>query len=55
MGEKRNSYIPARPDVYYGGLGQWQSWEHFLGITINDDDNNDNRNNKLDHTDGNFD
>lgn len=32
MGEKRNSYIPARPDEYYGRLGQWISWEHFLGL-----------------------
>lgn len=31
MGEKRNPYIPARPDEYYGRLGQWISWEHFLG------------------------
>ena len=23
MGEKRNSYIPSRPDEYYGKLGQW--------------------------------
>jgi hypothetical protein len=23
MGEKRNSYIPSRPDEYYGRLGQW--------------------------------
>jgi hypothetical protein len=30
MGEKRNPYIPARPDEYYGRLGQWISWEHFL-------------------------
>mmetsp|Transcript_13317 Transcript_13317/g.19595 ORF Transcript_13317/g.19595 Transcript_13317/m.19595 type:complete len:193 (-) Transcript_13317:61-639(-) len=32
MGEKRNAYIPARPDEYYGRLGQWISWEHFLGV-----------------------
>lgn len=31
MGEKRNAYIPSRPDEYYGRLGQWISWEHFLG------------------------
>ena len=31
MGEKRNAYIPARPDEYYGALGQWISWDHFLG------------------------
>jgi len=30
-GEKRNSYIPARPDEYYGRLGKWQGWQHFLG------------------------
>mmetsp|Transcript_61508 Transcript_61508/g.181774 ORF Transcript_61508/g.181774 Transcript_61508/m.181774 type:complete len:256 (-) Transcript_61508:592-1359(-) len=32
-GEKRNSYIPARPEEYYGRLGQWISWDHFLGKT----------------------
>jgi hypothetical protein len=31
LGEKRNSYIPSRPDEYYGRLGQWISWDHFLG------------------------
>jgi len=31
MGEKRNSYIPNRPDEYYGELGVWISWDHFLG------------------------
>eukprot|EP00978_Attheya_sp_CCMP212_P020343 scaffold58077_cov47-Attheya_sp.AAC.1 len=30
MGEKRNTYIPGRPDEYYGRLGQWISWDHFL-------------------------
>lgn len=30
MGEKRNAYIPSRPDEYYGALGQWKSWDHFL-------------------------
>jgi hypothetical protein len=30
LGEKRNSYIPSRPDEYYGN--QWVSWEHFLGL-----------------------
>ena len=38
MGEKRNSYIPSEPDVYYGRLGQWISWEHFLGIDNDDVD-----------------
>ena len=31
MGEKRNAYIPSRPDEYYGRLGQWICWENFLG------------------------
>jgi hypothetical protein len=31
LGEKRNPYIPSRPDEYYGN--QWVSWEHFLGLT----------------------
>lgn len=30
-GEKRNSYIPTRPEEYYGRLGKWQGWDHFLG------------------------
>ena len=30
MGEKRNAYIPAQPDVYYGRIGKWVSWDHFL-------------------------
>ena len=34
-GEKRNSYIPARPDEYYTRTGQWISWRHFL---LGDDD-----------------
>lgn len=34
-GEKRNSYIPAWPDEYYGRLGQWISWDHFLGKADN--------------------
>jgi hypothetical protein len=32
MGEKRNPYIPSAPDRYYGKLGQWKGWDHFLGI-----------------------
>ncbi|CAJ1967184.1 unnamed protein product [Cylindrotheca closterium] len=32
MGEKRNSYIPSRPDEYYTRTGDWISWEHFLGL-----------------------
>ena len=36
MGEKRNSYIPARPDEYYGRLGKWISWDHFLGLNKED-------------------
>jgi hypothetical protein len=30
-GEKRNAYIPSRPEEYYRKLGKWVSWEHFLG------------------------
>jgi hypothetical protein len=30
-GEKRNSYIPSRPDEYYSKLGKWKGWAHFLG------------------------
>ncbi len=30
-GEKRNSYIPSRPDEYYGRTGKWKGWDHFLG------------------------
>ena len=31
MGEGLNTYIPSAPDVYYTQLGQWISWDHFLG------------------------
>ena len=31
LGEKRNPYIPSRPDEYYTKTGDWISWEHFLG------------------------
>eukprot|EP00977_Amphora_coffeiformis_P009730 scaffold2243_cov165-Amphora_coffeaeformis.AAC.10 len=41
MGEKRNSYIPSKPDEYYGRLGQWVSWEHFLNINPDDDDDDE--------------
>ena len=36
-GEKRNAYIPARPDEYYGRLGKWKGWDHFLGQEEDDD------------------
>lgn len=32
MGEKRNSYIPSRPDEYYGRLGQWYVGSGFLVV-----------------------
>lgn len=35
LGEKRNSYIPARPEEYYTKLGKWVSWDHFLGVNLN--------------------
>jgi len=41
MGEKRNPYIPSRPNEYYGRLGQWVSWEHFLLIPPSTDDNDE--------------
>jgi len=37
LGEKSNSYVPSRPDEYYTGLGQWRGWDHFLGVTEDDD------------------
>lgn len=40
-GEKRNSYIPARPDEYYGNRNEWISWDHFLGKTENIDSTDD--------------
>lgn len=40
-GEKRNSYIPARPDEYYGNRNEWISWSHFLGKTENIDSADD--------------
>jgi len=39
MGEKRNAYIPSCPDQYYGGRGEWISWEHFLGTQPSNDSN----------------
>lgn len=39
MGEGLNTYIPSAPDVYFTQLGQWISWDHFLGkcSDVNDD------------------
>jgi len=39
-GEKRNSYIPSRPEEYYTRTGDWVSWEDFLGVKPEDDVNN---------------
>ena len=39
MGEKRNSYIPSKPDVYYQETGDWRGWNHFLGIQEDDENN----------------
>lgn len=39
-GEKRNSYIPSRPEEYYTRTGDWVSWEEFLGVKPKDDGNN---------------
>lgn len=39
-GEKRNSYIPSRPDEYYTRTGKWVSWEDFLGVELKDDNTN---------------
>mmetsp|Transcript_1079 Transcript_1079/g.2373 ORF Transcript_1079/g.2373 Transcript_1079/m.2373 type:complete len:299 (+) Transcript_1079:123-1019(+) len=36
-GEKRNSYIPSRPEEYYTKRGSWISWAHFLGVDDDDD------------------
>lgn len=38
MGEKRNPYIPSAPDEYYGRLGTWVSWDHFLLEPPKEDD-----------------
>jgi hypothetical protein len=49
MGEKRNPYIPSSPDRYYGKLGQWKGWDHFLGIDpVKKNKNNHNNNNSDD-------
>ena len=40
-GEKRNSYIPSRPDEYYTRTGDWISWEDFLGVEKKEDDENE--------------
>eukprot|EP00435_Cladocopium_sp_Y103_P029873 s2547_g7.t1 len=40
MGEKRNPYIPTRPDEYYGKLGsQWCDWCEARGATAAADEN----------------
>ena len=39
-GEKRNSYIPSSPDVYYGKRGEWKGWDHFLGV-VEENENDD--------------
>ena len=31
LGEGLNTYIPSAPKEYYSRLGQWISWDHFLG------------------------
>jgi hypothetical protein len=36
-GEKRNSYIPSRPDEYYTRTGRWISW-----VSLNESNNNSN-------------
>mmetsp|Transcript_21424 Transcript_21424/g.32672 ORF Transcript_21424/g.32672 Transcript_21424/m.32672 type:complete len:309 (+) Transcript_21424:121-1047(+) len=41
MGEKRNAYIPARPDEYYTRTGDWVSWDHFLIEKSDDRDEKD--------------
>ena len=39
-GEKRNSYIPSRPDEYYTRTGRWISW-----VSLNESNNSSNSNN----------
>ena len=34
MGEKRNAYIPSRPDEYYGERGEWISWVSSLASQV---------------------
>jgi len=36
-GEKRNSYVPTRPDEYYSKIGKWKGWDHFLDSDQNND------------------
>lgn len=36
-GEKRNSYIPSRPEEYYSRTGEWISWDDFLGVNQSQD------------------
>eukprot|EP00537_Pseudo-nitzschia_pungens_P010301 CAMPEP_0172390864 /NCGR_PEP_ID=MMETSP1061-20121228/7423_1 /TAXON_ID=37318 /ORGANISM="Pseudo-nitzschia pungens, Strain cf. pungens" /LENGTH=268 /DNA_ID=CAMNT_0013121359 /DNA_START=348 /DNA_END=1154 /DNA_ORIENTATION=- len=40
-GEKRNSYIPSRPEEYFTRTGDWISWEHFLGVPEKDEGSKD--------------
>jgi hypothetical protein len=36
MGEKRNAYIPNHPQTYYTKQHTWISWDHFLGVHVNE-------------------
>jgi hypothetical protein len=33
-GEKRNSYIPSRPEEYFSRRGEWISWVSCLGVVV---------------------
>jgi len=37
-GEKRNSYIPSRPNEYYTRTGDWKGWDDWLGVESKDDE-----------------
>lgn len=37
MGVSRTSYIPFRAEEYYTSTGEWISWDHFLGVTHDDE------------------
>ena len=39
-GNLRTPYISKQPEKYYGERGQWISWDHYLLVTDEDDEQN---------------
>lgn len=39
-GNLRTPYISKQPEQYYGDRGEWISWDHYLLVTDEEDDEN---------------